>query len=123
MIQGLQERIQIIKFDIAQQESIIIAVQKEIADHEEDLQFHLHLLEELGGNQEESSSDESIKIVDEAETPAAIIVETRLADSVRSPQTLTRAQFQEQKEWARAWDLDRQRERERCEQKRPGFRK
>jgi hypothetical protein len=83
LIQGLQEHIQIIKFDIAWRESIIIAAWKEIADHEEDLQFHLQLLEELGGYPDLSSSDESIEIVDETETKPAGIVETRLADSER----------------------------------------
>jgi hypothetical protein len=101
-------------------------VEKEKADHEEDLQFHLQVLEELRGfeeeylDEEQSSGSISIEIIDEKrerEQKLAVVIETAITDSERSPQKLTRAQYQDQKDKARACNLDR--EREKREKKKP----
>jgi hypothetical protein len=49
LIVGLQERIKLIQVNIARLESQIIVAMDEKQIHEEDLQFHLQLLQELGG--------------------------------------------------------------------------
>ncbi len=57
--------------------------------------------------------DTTTEIVGESEEDdTGVKVETRLADSARSPTKLTREQYQEQKERARVWNLNRERERE-----------
>jgi hypothetical protein len=58
-----------------------------IQQKQEDLEFHLALISLIHSN--------SSNIAEEEEP---IEIETRLAESARSPLTLTRAQFQEQKE-------------------------
>jgi TolA-binding protein len=67
LIGELQERIKIIQHDIARLEFQINTATEEKRVHEEDLQFHLQLLEELGAFQAESKSEEektSIEIID-----------------------------------------------------------
>jgi hypothetical protein len=59
----------------------------------------------------EEEEEISIQLVEREEGKPAVIVEIRLIDSERSPQKLIKAQYQEQKDKARAWGLDQKRER------------
>ncbi len=52
-----------IQFDIARLESQIITATEEKQIHEEDLQFHLQLIDELEGFEEESVTEESVEII------------------------------------------------------------
>ena len=127
----LRDRIKTIQLDIARLESDIIVATDEKRIHEEDLQFHLELLDELGGfeseTEEEAETEEiSVEIIntegerhgtnanvhrtqDTTEITGATIVQT-----VRKP---TKVEIQEAKEKAKAWHLDRTREKERKQKK------
>lgn len=65
LIAKLQERIQKIQHEIARLESSIITATEEKKIHEEDLLFHLELLQELGGFQ--SEDDKLIELVNQEE--------------------------------------------------------
>jgi hypothetical protein len=71
-----------------------------IQEYKEDLEFHLLLLQEYSESENNASTGERPK------------VETCLIDSERSPQKLSREQYQESKDKARAWHLDRKQEKE-----------
>jgi hypothetical protein len=75
-----------------------------IQEYEEDLEFHLVLLQECSESENTTSTVERPK------------VETQLIDSEWSPQKLSREQYQESKDKAWAWRLDRKREKEHKEQ-------
>ncbi len=106
----LQEHVRLIRVAIEEQETEkqkkIEEVDCVIQEYKEDLEFHLLLLQEY--------SESEMKTL-EADKPK---VETSLIDSERSPQKLSREQYQESKDKARAWHLDRKREKERREQSR-----
>ncbi len=119
----LRDRIKTIQFDIARVESQIITATDEKKIHEEDLQFHIELLDELGGFDSNSDSEEediSIEIVKEEEDKqqativqrdtAAEITGAIATQATRKP---TKAEIQEAREKAKAWHLDRKREKER----------
>jgi hypothetical protein len=111
LLAELQERVKNIQFDIARLESQIITATEEKQIHEEDLQFHLQLIDELGGFEEESETEESVELIPE-EHQQQTASGTEVADipgaaeviQIRKP---TRAEIQEQKDKARAWYLDR----------------
>ena len=110
LLAELQERVKNIQFDIARLESQIITATEEKQIHEEDLQFHLQLIDELGGFEEESETEESVEIIPQEPqqatrgTEAVDITGVAAATPIRKP---TRAEIQEQKDKARAWHLDR----------------
>jgi hypothetical protein len=86
---------------------------KEKYVHQEDLQFHLELLDELGG----FDSDSEEEIFDEVvERPVQELprepTEITGASETEIPRKLTRAEVQEAKDKARAWHLDRKRDKE-----------
>ncbi len=79
--------------------------------HEEDLQFHLQLVKELGGFKSESEEEEaSIEISDPEiqHNLSAISIEVAKSrkPATQSPRKLTRVEVQEAKGKARAWHLD-----------------
>ncbi len=111
LLAELQDRVKNIQFDIARLESQIITATEEKQIHEEDLQFHLQLIDELGGFEEESETEESVELIPEEHqqqaasgTEVADITGAAAAIQIRKP---TRAEIQEQKDKARAWHLDR----------------
>ncbi len=110
----LRERISEIQRDITRLERDIIVATEEKYVHQEDLQFHLELLDELGG----FDSDSEEEIFEEAverpaqELPSKPTEITGVAET-EIPRKLTRAEIQEAKDKARAWHLDRKREKER----------
>ncbi len=99
----LQERARVIQTEIERQQNkkreTIEELDTIIQWKQEDLEFHLALLHEVGIQ----------NYPDRFEEEEQVEVQTRLADSECSPIKLTRAQYQEQKEKARAWNLDRTR--------------
>lgn len=122
----LRDRIKTIQFDIARVESQIITANDEKKIHEEDLQFHIELLDELGGFESDSEEEEDISIeivgtegeqqqaLNDPRFPVAQFtgaIETQVA---RRP---TKAEIQEAREKAKAWHLDRKREKERKSKK------
>ncbi len=102
LIIELQERVRRIQTEIEREQEKIEEIEYNIHRKQEDLEFHLTLLHELEV-QDTTTATESEDITE-------VKVETRLADSERSPAKLTREQYQEQKERARAWNLNRERE-------------
>jgi hypothetical protein len=107
LIIELRERVRRIQSEIEAEQEKIEAIEFQIHRKKEDLEFHLTLLHEL------EVQDTTTEIVEESEEDnTRVKVETRLADSERSPAKLTREQYQEQKERARVWNLNRERERE-----------
>jgi hypothetical protein len=107
----LQERVRKIKAEIGEEKEKIEDIEVRIQQRTEDLEFHRVLLHELGVISDIDIDDAEESCTEEEEvggnTPQKI--ETSLADSARSPTKLTRAQYQEQKDKARAWHLDRER--------------
>ena len=67
LIVGLQERIKLIQVNIARLESQVIVAMDEKQIHEEDLQFYLQLLQELGGFESESEEVEGTTDISHAE--------------------------------------------------------
>ncbi len=113
----LRERISIIQKDITKLERDIIVATEEKFVHQEDLQFHLELLDELGGF--DTDSDEEIFEEAAVERPVQELprlprepTEITGALVTEIPRKLTRAEIQEAKDKARAWHLDRKREKE-----------
>jgi hypothetical protein len=102
LIQELQERVKQVQYEISRLERDIIVAEDEKKIHEEDLRFHLDLIQELGGFEDEEDEESELEIVQKPEQ------ETR---------KLTAAEKQEAKDKARAWHLDRKREKERKERK------
>jgi hypothetical protein len=102
LIIELRERVRRIQSDIEAEQEKIAAIEYNIHRKQEDLEFHLTLLHEL------EVHDTTTEM--ESEDITEVKVETRLADSERSPAKLTREQYQEQKEKARVWNLNRERE-------------
>jgi hypothetical protein len=119
----LRDRIKTIQFDIARVESQIITATDEKKIHEEHLQFHIELLDELGGFDSNSDSEEediSIEIVkEEGDNQQATIVQRATAAEItgaiatQATRKPTKAEIQEAREKAKAWHLDRKREKER----------
>ncbi len=105
LIIELWERVRRIQSEIEAEKEKIEAIEYQIHRKQEDLEFHLTLLHKL--EVQYTITD----IVEESEEDnTGVKVETRLADSARSPTKLTREQYQEQKEKARVWNLNRERE-------------
>jgi hypothetical protein len=100
LIAGLQERIKIIQSDIARLESQISVASDEKRIHEEDLPFHLCLMEELGGF--ESESNKLLEVIQNPETAQ---------ERISGPNKPAKISHQEAKDRARAWHIDRQREK------------
>jgi hypothetical protein len=122
----LRDRIKTKQFDIARVESQIITATDEKKIHEEDLQFHLELLDELGGFESDSEEEEdiSIEIVStEGEQQEALndqrvpVAEVTGAIDTQVARRPTKAEIQEAREKAKAWHLDRKREKERKHKK------
>ena len=119
----LRDRIKTIQYDIARVESQIITSTDEKKIHEEDLQFHLELLDELGGFDSDSDAEEediSIEIVraegdqqQATNVQTATAVELTGAIATQAARKPTKAEIQEAREKAKAWHLDRKREKER----------
>lgn len=110
LLAELQDRVKTIQFDIARLESQIITATEEKQIHEEDLQFHLQLIDELGGFEEESETEESVEIITQEPqqaTRGTEAVDITGAAAVTPRRKPTRAEVQEQKDKARAWHLDR----------------
>ncbi len=82
--------------------------------HQEDLQFHLELLDELGGFESESEEEVFAEAIErpEPEAPCEHIEITGATEAETPKPKLTRAEIQEAKDKARAWHLDRKREKE-----------
>jgi hypothetical protein len=109
----LRERVSIIQRDITRLERDIIVATEENNVHQEDLQFHLELLDELGGFDSDSEEEEIfVEVIErqEQEVPREHTVLTG-ATKKGTPKKLTRAEIQEAKDKARAWHLDREREK------------
>jgi hypothetical protein len=109
----LRERISIMQRDITRFERDIIVATEEKNVHQEDLQFHLELLDELGGFDSDSEEEEIFAEAierQEQEVPSGH-TETTGAKETESSKKLTRAEIQEPKDKARAWHLDREREK------------
>ena len=104
LLAELQDRVKTIQYDIARLESQIITATEEKYIHEEDLQFHLQLIDELGGFEEESDAEGSIEIIPPQQQTTTAVVDPKGAEQERKP---TKAEFQEQKDKARAWHIDR----------------
>ncbi len=102
----LRERVRRIQSEIEAEQEKIEEIEHTIHRKREDLEFHLTLVHEL-------EIQDTTEIVTESEENTDVKVETRLADSERSPTKLTRAEYQEQKERARIWNLNREREAQR----------
>jgi hypothetical protein len=102
LIIELQERVHRIQMEIEREQEKIEEIEYNIHRKREDLEFHLTLLHEL------EVQETTIEM--EGEDISEVKVETHLADSERSPAKLTREQYQEQKEKARVWNLNRERE-------------
>jgi hypothetical protein len=100
----LRERVHRIQVEIEAEQEKIEEIEYNIQRKQEDLEFHRTLIHEL------EVQDSATEIVTESEEITDVKVETRLADSARSPTKLTRAEYQEQKERARIWNLNRERE-------------
>jgi hypothetical protein len=111
----LRDRIKTIQLDIARLERDIIVANDEKKIHEEDLQFHLELLDELGGfESEEDNEDISVDIIEEHEIKtSALKRETKLTGAGEAVRKPTKEEIQEAKDKARAWHLDRTREKKR----------
>jgi hypothetical protein len=117
----LRERIKVIQFDIARLESQIILATDEKKIHEEDLQFHIELLDELGGFESEEEEEElSVENINQVESTGANQGEnqavgiTGATDGIKTPgeQKPKKEDIQEARDKARAWHLDRKREKE-----------
>jgi hypothetical protein len=108
----LQERVRRIKAEIEEEKEKIEDIEVHIQQKTEDLKFHRVLLHELGVISDIDIDEAEEGWTEEEEvgrnTPQKI--DTSLAESEQSPAKLTRAQYQEQKDKARAWHLDRERE-------------
>ncbi len=102
LIIELQERVRRLQTEIEREQEKIEEIEYNIHRKREDIEFHLTLLHELEV-QDATTEAESEETTDGK-------VETRLADSERSPAKLTREQYLEQKERARIWHLNRERE-------------
>ncbi len=100
LIIELQERVRRIQTEIEKEQEKIEEIEYNIHRKREDLEFHLTLLHELEVQETTIETSETTEVK----------VETRLADSERSPAKLTREQYLEQKERARVWNLNRERE-------------
>jgi hypothetical protein len=90
-----------VQYEIVRLERDIIVAEDEKKIHEEDLRFHLELIQELGGFDNASDEDSEIEIINKPAEGAKI----------------TKAEKQEAKDKARAWHLYRKREKERKEKK------
>jgi hypothetical protein len=101
LIIELRERVRRIQSEIEAEQEKIEAIEYQIHRKHEDLEFHLTLLHEL------EVQDTTTEV---EEDNVGVKVETRLADSEQSPAKLTREQYLEQKEKARVWNLNRERE-------------
>jgi hypothetical protein len=104
LLAELQDRVKTIQYDIARLESQIITATEEKYIHEEDLQFHLQLIDELGGFEEESDTAESVEIIPSQQQTTTAVGEPKGTEQARKP---TKAEIQEQKDKARAWHLNR----------------
>jgi hypothetical protein len=115
-----QERIKQLRKEIekqqVKQEEQIDYFDRIIQGHQDDIDFFTVLLREFGLNVEVEIEDEDT--VEEETEEVRAEVETRLIASERSPPKLTRDQYREQKDKARAWHIDRQREKDEKERKR-----
>jgi hypothetical protein len=109
----LRDRIKTIQLDIARLERDIIVATDEKRIHEEDLQFHLELLDELGGFESEEEDEEiSVDIIEEHEVKtSAVKRETKLTGAEEVARKPTKEEIQEANDKARAWHLDRTREK------------
>ena len=84
LIVGLQERIKLIQVNIARLESQIIVAMDEKQIHEEDLQFYLQLLQELGGFESESEEVEGTTDISHAEIPNNLSATSELSTMSRA---------------------------------------
>jgi hypothetical protein len=112
LIAELQEHVQALQRDIARLETQITLATDEKRLHEEDLQFHLELLEELGGfTSEEEDEELSIEVIQTAsvrEQRVDIQITGAAAETKRTP---SKKEIQEARDKARAWHLDRKNKR------------
>ncbi len=97
LLAELQDHVRTIQYDIARLESQIITATEEKYIHEEDLQFHLQLIDELGGFEEESDAEGSVEIIPPQQQTTTAVVDPKGAEQARKP---TKAEFQEQKDKA-----------------------
>ncbi len=98
-----------IKSDIARLERNIIVAKEEKAVHEEDLQFHLELLDELGGFESKDEEEASIEVMEGGENKIYLEQQknaTEITGATETPRKSTRAEIQEATEKAKAWQLD-----------------
>ncbi len=117
----LRDRIKTIQLDIARLERDISVANDEKRLHEEDLQFHLELLDELGGfeSEEEEGEESSVEIVNQIEPTGAdhtvryAVGTTGAIDGKAKSGQPKKEDIQEARDKARAWHLDRKREKER----------
>jgi hypothetical protein len=99
-------------------ESPIIVATDEKKIHEEDLQFHIELLDELGGFESEEEEEEfSVEIINQVEPTGAnqAVGITGATDGITTPGKPKKEDIQEARDKARAWHLDRKREKEKKE--------
>jgi hypothetical protein len=109
----LRDRIKTIQLDIARLERDIIVATDKKRIHEDDLQFHLELLDELGGfHSEEDNKEISVDIIEEHEIKTREVRrDTKLTGAEEVVRKPTKEEIQEAKDKARAWHLDRTREK------------
>ncbi len=113
LIAELQERVQTLQRDIARLETQITIAIDEKRLHEEDLQFHLELLEELGGfTSEEEDEESSIEVIPAASGREHVGTPITGAAEAETKRTPSKAEIQEARDKARAWHLDRKKEKE-----------
>jgi hypothetical protein len=114
LIAELQERVQTLQRDIARLETQITVAIDEKRLHEEDLQFHLELLEELGGftSEEEEDEESSIEVIPAASGREHVGTRITGAAEAEAKRTTSKAEIQEARDKARAWHLDRKKEKE-----------
>jgi hypothetical protein len=127
----LRDRIKTIQLDIARLKRDIIVATDEKRIHEEDLQFHLELLDKLGGFESEAEEEEDIEEIsveigntesepqhetnaNDQRTQDTEITGVTIVQTIRRP---TKAEIQEAREKAKAWHLDRTRDKERKQKK------
>ncbi len=109
MIAELQERVQTLQRDIARLETQITVATDEKRLHEDDLQFHLELLEELGGfTSEEEDEENLIEVIPVASGREH--VDTRTTGAAEAKRTPSKAEIKEARDKARAWHLVRKKE-------------
>jgi hypothetical protein len=113
----LRDRIKVIQLDIARLERDISVATDKKRIHEEDLQFHLELLDELGGfeSEEEEGEEFSVEIINQIE-PTGTNHAVGLTGAIDGTTTLgkpKKKEIQEARDKARAWHLDRKRDKER----------